>query len=177
MFVFIVVTAPSRVLILFCIDVLRVESEILAIVLFVAIDDDNLSSTNLARVISVPKLLDMEYISFFKSAEIILDNALIDADDLTDNDFTMSDTSVILLDNLLTLYSIALLIWLLKVVIEEDTDVDVFLISLLKSSIILFNWTLFDWISVDKLSVYSTREVSNALTLFSKVTVLKFEFV
>jgi hypothetical protein len=110
MFVFIVVTAPSRVLILFCIDVLRVESEILAIVLFVAIDDDNLSSTNLARVISVPKLLDMEYISFFKSAEIILDNALIDADDLTDNDFTMSDTSVILLDNLLTLYSIALLI-------------------------------------------------------------------
>jgi hypothetical protein len=125
-------------------------------------------------------LLDMSYISYFKLflfVEIIIDNAWIDADDLTDNNFTMSDTSDILLDNLLSLNSITLLIWLLKVVIEEDTDVDVFLISLLKSSIILFNWMLFDWISVDKLSVYSTREVSNALTLFSKVTVLKFEFV
>jgi hypothetical protein len=78
MFVFIVVTAFSRVSISYCIDVLRVESEMLAIVLFVAIDDANLSSTNLARVISDPKLLDMSYISYFKLflfVEIIIDNA------------------------------------------------------------------------------------------------------
>jgi hypothetical protein len=78
MFVFIVVTALSRGFILFCIDVLRVESEILAIVLFVAIVDNNLFSTDVARVISNPKLLDMESISFFKLflfVEIIIDNA------------------------------------------------------------------------------------------------------